>query len=219
MKKINIAIDGPAGSGKGVTSKALALKLGYIYIDSGALYRGVALYLNSIGITKENFLIDVLGVLKLSFGENGELIMDGENVEDLIRTSEIGELASDFSTMPEIRSFVNSIVFSLVKEKGCIAEGRDAASVLMPSAELKIYFTGSLEIRAKRRFLDYQRKGVEKTLEEVKEELRIRDERDMNREHAPLKKQDDAIEIDTTEMSIEQQVESVYKLAKEKIGE
>lgn len=218
MSKINIAIDGPAGSGKGITSRELSQKLGYFYLDTGAMYRAVALYMKQNKISINTFTPNVLENITLSFTSENQICLNEEPVEDLIRTPEISELASDFSTIKEIRDFLVKEQQSIVKNKGYIAEGRDIGTRVMPDAELKIYLNASIEVRAERRYQDLKKQGLLFSFEEVEKMIEERDHQDKNREYDPLIKTDDAIEIDTSELTIEEQVEIIENLAKKHIA-
>lgn len=211
-KKINIAIDGPSGSGKGTTAKLLAKKLKYNYLDTGAMYRAVGLYMFENNITTNSFKINILNNLKINFDKNNNILLNNENVESKIRTPQIAEYASNFSKLKQIRDFLTSQQKEIVKQKGFIAEGRDIGSIVIPDAKIKIYLTASLEARAKRRFLDFKEKKISIKLDEVILQLKQRDEQDMKREIAPLIKCDDAIEIDTSNLSIKDQVNKIYKI-------
>ncbi|MCA9497202.1 MAG: (d)CMP kinase [Nanoarchaeota archaeon] len=216
-KKINIAIDGPVGCGKSTTAKMLAKKLNYIFLDTGAMYRAIGYYMKSNNIFKNNFNPQILNNIEMHFDENAEIILNKKNIAKEIRTPEIGQAASDFGTIKEIREFLVKQQQEIVKDKGFIAEGRDIASTVIPQAELKIYLTASVEERAKRRYLDFKEKNIKISIEEVKKQVEIRDYQDMNREISPLIKTEDAIEVDTSNLNIEEQAEKIYKLALERI--
>ncbi len=212
--KINIAIDGPSGSGKGVTAMGLAKKLNYNYLDTGAMYRAIALYMKRNNISINNFKKEILNKIELNFNKDNLIMLNNEIVEEEIRTDEISILASDFSKIPEIRKFLVNKQKEISASKGYIVEGRDIGSVVMPDAELKIFLTADIDIRAKRRYLDYIKKGKKITLEEVKESLIKRDKQDTTRKISPLIKTKDAIEIDTSNISIEEQIQKIFELTK-----
>lgn len=218
IKKINIAIDGPSGSGKGTTSKLLAKKLGMKYLDTGAMYRAVAFGLNEKGVTESSFKKEDLEGIHINFNEKNEVMLNNVNVEDQIRTPIINTLSSVFAQMGEVREFLSKKQQEIVKDKGYVAEGRDIGSVIIPDAELKIYLNANLDERSRRRLIDFQNKGIEKTFEEVKAIVQEKDFRDTHREIAPLVKLDDAIEVDTTGMTIQGQVDEIFNLAIQKSG-
>ena len=213
--KINIAIDGPSGSGKGTTSKNLAKKLGYNYLDTGSMYRAIAFYFNqnNIDITNLQNFDTILNSIKLDFNSQNHIMLNKIDIENLIRTPKIGQLASDISKISAIREFLTKKQKKIVENGGYIAEGRDIGSIIMPNSELKIYLTATIDARAKRRLLDFQKKGIEITLEEVKKQIIIRDKQDMERKLAPLVKLPDAIEVDTSNITIDEQVDIIYKKA------
>lgn len=219
MSKINIAIDGPVASGKGTITKLIAKELEYKYLDTGAMYRAVAYYLNSKNITPEMFKKTDLEGLKISFDDENHVCVNGTSVEAFIRSPEISELSSLFSKDFDVREFLVRLQKEIISEKGYILEGRDATTMIAPDAELKIYLTADLDERARRRQQDYDERGVHKEFELIREEVKLRDERDMNKGKYSLQIVDDAIVIDNTEMSIDDQIKKVVSLAKEKIGE
>jgi len=217
--KINIAIDGPSGSGKGTTSKNLAKKLNYNYLDTGSMYRAIAFYFHQNNIDHESPNLDkILNSIKLDFNSENHIMLNKIDIENLIRTPEIGKHGSDVAKLGPVREFLAKKQKKIVEKKGYIAEGRDIGSVIMPNAELKIYLTATTEARAKRRLIDFQKKGIKISLAEVKRQIIIRDKQDMERKLAPLTKLPDAIEVDTSNITIEQQVEIIYKKAIEIIG-
>jgi len=218
QKKINIAIDGPVASGKGITSKLLATKLNYNYLDTGAMYRAIGYYLNKKNISKETFKNSDLNNLNIEFNEFNDVILNGINIENEIRTPLGGELASTFSTIPEIRKFLVKIQKQIIKNGGFIAEGRDIGTVVIPDAEIKIYLTADLETRAKRRLEDFKIKGLLYTLEEIKLQISQRDHQDMTREDSPLTKAKHALEIDNSNYSIEETVNIIYTIIKKVIN-
>lgn len=217
QKKLNIAIDGPSGSGKGTTAKHLAKKIQYKYLDTGAMYRAVALYMDRNNISLENFEKDILKNITLSFDENNQIMLNGEVIEGFIRSPKINKLSSDFSTIKEIREFLVNMQKKIVSEGGYIAEGRDIGTVVMPNAKIKIYLTASIVARAKRRYEDFKKQDIDISLDEVEKLVKEKDKQDMSREISPLIKCDDAIEIDTSNLTIEEQVEKIYEIYKSKI--
>lgn len=220
MKKINIAIDGPSGSGKGTTAKLLARKLNYKYLDTGAMYRAVAYFLDLKGFkSDEEIDFGVLDEIEIFFDGDNNVVLNGENIEDKIRTPGLGKLASDFSKIGEIREFLVEKQKEIVREKTYVAEGRDIGTVVIVDAELKIFLTATVDARAQRRLLDFQRKGIDISFNEVKRQIEERDLQDSSREIAPLIKAEDAIEVDTSNLTIDEQVEKIEKLALEIINE
>lgn len=216
-KKFNIAIDGPSGSGKGTTAKLLAKKINYKYLDTGAMYRAVALYMNRNNILLEKFESNILKKIHLSFDENNHITLNGEVVEGFIRCPKINKLSSDFSVIKEVREFLVDMQKKIVSEGGYIAEGRDIGTVVMPDATIKIYLTATIEARAKRRFEDFKKQDIEITLDEVEKIVYEKDKQDMTREISPLIKCEDAIEVDTSNITIDEQVEKIYQIYISKI--
>ena len=212
-KRINIAIDGPAGSGKGTTAKLLAQKISYKYFDSGSIYRAIAYYFDKNGISPQEATKEKLeGIKDITFNENGNIILNGENIEDCIRTPKINEIVSDYAKKLFVRKFHYEKSKNMIKQKGIVAEGRDVSSVLMPDSELKIYLDCNVEERARRRVLQYKEKGIKADYNKVLEEIKKRDYIDTTRKHSPLTKVDDAILIDNSNLTIDEQVEKIYRL-------
>ena len=212
MRKINIAIDGLSATGKGMTSKFLAEKLNYHYLDTGAMYRGVTLYLDQRGIKPEDATEFDLATITLEFDSKGHLLLNSQDSEHLIRTEKISKLTPSYAKERFIRFFVNKELNEIVAQKGNIAEGRDIASHVMPNAEIKLFLTGSSEIRAKRRQEQLKLKGILENVEEVRLDLEARDHIDMTRDEAPLKKHGEATEIDTSHLTLDEQNEFVLNL-------
>ncbi len=202
-KGIVVAIDGPAGSGKSTVAKLAAKRLGYLYVDTGAMYRAVALKALRLGVdihdeVAMSHLAQTTDITLRQQPDGGvQVLLDGEDVTEAIRTPEVSEAL-------------------LAEQGGVVMEGRDVQTVVAPDAEVKIFLTASLEERAKRRWLELQQKGIEIAYEQVLQELRERDERDSTRSVAPLRKAPDAIEIDTTGMTIDEVVDKIVELAKQK---
>ena len=218
-KKIVVAVDGPAGSGKSTIAKALAQKLGFVYLDTGAMYRAITYMAISKSIVEEIPKVIELTQnieLKLSF-ENGitRVFVDDVEVTDKIRTPEINAKVSDISRVPEIRQEMVRIQRSLGERGSLIAEGRDTTTVVFPEADLKIFLTATLEERAKRRLLEYQQKGENTNFDDVKKSIENRDYIDSHREVSPLKKADDAVEIDTTNMTVGSEQEIILSKIEE----
>lgn len=205
-----IAIDGPSGAGKSSLAKRLAAAFGFIYVDTGAIYRTVGLAAQRRGIDPKNE-DDVKAILpelniSMSYNESGEqcMLLNGEDVSKLIRMPEISLYASDVSAHASVRSFLLEMQRKFARENNVIMDGRDIGTVVLPEAELKIYLTADVEIRAHRRFLELQQKGVETAFEDVLEDMKLRDEQDMNRAVAPLKKAEDAVVVDSSHIDFEE---------------
>lgn len=225
MQKIVIAIDGYSGCGKSSTAKAVANKLGYTYIDSGAMYRAATLFFLNQGVdlTNKEELIGQIQNLQISFKKNPhtgkqETYLNGINVEEPIRSMEVSSFVSEVSKIKEVREELVSRQQLMGEQKGVVMDGRDIGTVVFPYAELKVFMTADLEIRAKRRQKELQDKGQKVTLEDIIRNLSERDEIDSNRKESPLYRASDAIEIDTSFLEFEEQVNQVVDLAKEKIG-
>ena len=214
---ISVAVDGPAGAGKSSVSKAVAKQMNYIYIDTGAMYRACALYAIKNGIEiKESGLTPVLNDIKIDIAhqEDGQhIFLCGCDVTDEIRTPEVSMGASEIAAIPAVRLKLVELQRALAEKNNVIMDGRDIGTYVLPDAELKIYLTASVDARAKRRFDEMT---GEKDLELVKKDIAERDKNDMTRAFAPLKKADDAIVIDSSDMSFEQVVETVTELIKKR---
>lgn len=220
LMKINIAIDGPSASGKSTIAKRLAAKLNYTHLDTGAMYRAVAYNacLLNIDIKDEKSIMEMLEKTRFSFAEKGRILSNGIDISEKIRTKEIDLLASAVSKLPLVRQNLVSQQQLIAKDKGYILDGRDIGSVVLPDAEVKIYQTASIESRAKRRLLDYENKGLRFDYQTIFEEIKQRDYQDSHREHSPLIKTDDAIEIDTSDLSIEDTVQIIMDLVTKAIN-
>jgi len=218
---IIVAIDGPAGAGKSTTSREVAKILGFLYIDTGAMYRAVGLKLKELGLSlsDKGKIIDIAKNSKIDFKwENGELkvFLDNRDVTNDIRTNGIGRIASAVSVIPEVRDMLVAQQREYGKKYDIVMEGRDIGTNVFPGADVKIYMEASVEERAKRRMLDYKKIGKEISMEEVIEEIKERDHRDSSRSYAPLKKAKDAIVIDTTNMSFDEQVKKIVEIIKDR---
>lgn len=216
---MNVAIDGPAGAGKSTIAKLCAKKMDLIYVDTGAMYRAVALYLLESGIDVN----DRSAVAEKCKGagvdikyEDGvqNVYLNGTNVTGRLREEAVGNTASVTSAVPEVRAQIFSLQRGLAERGGLIMDGRDIGTVVMPDADVKIYLTASSEVRAKRRVLELEAKGEHPDFEEVKKDIEDRDHRDMTREISPLKQADDAILVDTSDMTIDEVVEKICSLCK-----
>ena len=215
--KINIAIDGPGAAGKSTIAKCLAKKLNYVHLDTGAMYRSTAYKAlqNHINLEDEEAVCKMLENTKIQLATDGSIFLDGEDVSDKIRTNEMSLAASLVSKLANVRRMLVERQQEMAKEKGFIMDGRDIGTVVLTDAEVKIYMTASPMARAKRRYDQNIAKNIPTgSIEEIAKEIAERDLQDMTRENSPLKKADDAIEIDTSDMSIEEVTERIYGLAK-----
>ena len=216
MKRIIIAIDGYSSCGKSTIAKALAKHAGYTYVDTGAMYRATALYAQRAGLTNDlSLVIPLLKNIQISFiltPDGQHVTLNGEDVESQIRTLEIGELASQISTIKEVRAFLVAQQQAMGEKKGIVMDGRDIGTVVFPQAELKLFLTASPEVRAKRRFLELQAKGETPDFEEVLRATNERDYRDTHRAESPLRQAEDAIVVDNSEMTREEQMEHIIRL-------
>lgn len=214
---INVAIDGPAGAGKSTVAKAAAKKLGFIYVDTGALYRAIALNAVRNGVIEdEERIVQLLDNtdVQLAFDDNGAqcVILNGEDVSSLIRTPEISMGASNVSKIPQVRTFLLGLQREIAKNNNVIMDGRDIGSVVLPNADKKIFLTASPECRAKRRYDELVLKGEKVTYEEVLEDVNKRDYQDSHREIAPMKPTDDAVIADNTGMTVEEGTELIISI-------
>lgn len=210
-------IDGPAGSGKSTTARAVADKLNIQYLDSGALYRAVTwIYIES-GLNEKAFF-EMLNQTPIDFVyDNGifHVTIGGSEVTENLRTREVMNRVSEVASKPEVRRYVNRLLREFARNENVIAEGRDLGTVVFPDADLKFFMLASADERARRRYSELKSKGRDITFEEVRENILERDRKDSQREHDPLKKADNAIEIDTTDMTFEQQVKQICSLIEE----
>ena len=221
---INIAIDGPGGAGKSTVARAVAKQLGFIYVDTGAIYRAIGLKFVRTGksFTNEN-IISVLPGTELSLTHiDGEqhIIIDGEDVSSFIRTQEISSAASKVSAVPEVRAFLLDLQRNIARKNNVIMDGRDVGTVILPNAEVKIFLTANVEVRARRRHREVMAKGLETpdTFERVLKEVAERDKADSERATAPLKPAEDAVLVDTSDMDFEQSVQTVINIIRRKVN-
>ncbi len=217
---INIAIDGPAGAGKSTIARSLASKLGYIYVDTGALYRAVGVNAMRNGADTKNAeqvaatLEDADVSLRFVDGEQ-RVFLGEEDVSVAIRTPEASMAASNVSAVPAVRAFLFDLQRDIAAKNDCIMDGRDIGTVVLPNAQVKIFLTASAEVRAKRRYDELLAKGMQADYDQVLEEMIQRDYQDSHREIAPLKQADDAVLVDTSDMSLEQVIETLDNIVKE----
>jgi len=219
-----ITIDGPVAAGKGLLASSLAKKLGFLYIDSGAIFRSVAYFCLTNGINTEDEksvseALKLISRYKQVFDEGSnknKFFLNGIDISEKIRTPEISALSSMISEFNSVREFAKNIQRKMAKNQNVIVEGRDTGSVIFPNADLKIYLECDLKIRAKRRLADYLEKEIKKTYEEVLKETEERDNRDLTRKIAPLTKPEDAVVIDTTNMTLDEEIEKIIDLIKKR---
>lgn len=211
---IRIAIDGPGGAGKSTIAKLVGDKLGLEYIDTGAMYRAVGLKLNRKGI-KPDDLISISNVLEETTIDfvNGKIILDGDDVSDIIRTQEISKFASIYSQIPEVRSKLVDIQRRIAAGKSVIMDGRDIGTNVLTDAELKVFLTADSLVRARRRYEELRSKGVNANLDDIHEEIKDRDYQDMHRKLNPLAQAEDAIRLDTSDMTIDDVVNTIVAMA------
>jgi CMP/dCMP kinase len=221
MKKITIAIDGYSSTGKSTLAKALAKKMGYLYVDSGAMYRAVTLYALDNGLIasqlNQNQLISLLPQIQIEFKMNpetgiGEVFLNGKNVEQEIRSMRVSEWVSPVSAISEVRTKLVSQQQSMGLKKGVVMDGRDIGSVVFPNAELKLFLTADDDVRAKRRFDELMQKSHNVSLESVKANLIARDQQDSSREDSPLIQTQESVVIDNSKLTIQDQLDLVLNL-------
>ena len=211
---IRIAIDGPGGAGKSTIAKLVGDRLGLEYIDTGAMYRAVGLKLTRKGI-KPDDLISISNILEETTIDfvNGKIILDGDDVSDIIRTQEISKFASIYSQIPEVRSKLVNIQRRIAAGKSVIMDGRDIGTNVLTDAELKIFLTADSMVRARRRYDEFRSKGIKANLNDIHEEIKDRDYQDMNRKLNPLVQAEDAIMLDTSDMTIDEVVNTIVSMA------
>ena len=215
----NIAIDGPAGAGKSTIAKRVAKELGYIYVDTGAMYRALAIHFLKLGLKPEDteHIKDACESAEVVLQyENGvqQVYLNGENVTGILRKEEVGNMASVSSAIMEVRAKLLQLQRDLAEAKDVVMDGRDIGTHILPNADVKVYLTASVEERARRRYVELQEKGVSCNLEEIAHDIEERDTRDMNREIAPLRQAEDAIFVDSSDMTIDEVVQRIINLCK-----
>ena len=218
----NIAIDGPAGAGKSTIAKKVAKELSFIYVDTGAMYRAMAYYLLSQGIKgdEQEAIAEKCQGADISIEyKDGEqiVILNGENVNGVIRTEEVGNMASVSSANPKVREHLLKLQRTLAASNDVVMDGRDIGTTILPDAEVKIYLTASPETRAKRRALEYEQKGIACDRNQICQDIVARDLRDMNREISPLKQAEDAVLVDSSEMGIDEVVNAILHVYRQKV--
>ena len=220
-KSYNIAIDGPAGAGKSTIARAVSAKLGFVYVDTGAMYRAMALYFIRRGIRPDeeetvSEAVKEVGVT-ISYEDGAQqVILNGENVSGLIRTEAVSPMASASSVYLPVREKLVELQKELARNENVIMDGRDIGTCVLPEADLKIYLTASTAVRAKRRYDELTEKGEHCSLEEIEKEIEERDYRDMHRENSPLKQAEDAVLVDSSDLTIDEVIGEILKLAAEK---
>lgn len=216
---MNIAIDGPAGAGKSTIAKKIAKQLGYIYVDTGAMYRAMALYIVRCGIDpKDSALIsskcnDADITIKYEDGQQ-IVLLNGENVNGYLRTEEVGNMASTTSANGDVRKKLVALQQKLAATSDVVMDGRDIGTVVLPNAEVKVYLTASSSVRAQRRYDELTAKGEQCDIKKIEEDIIQRDHQDMTREISPLKKADDATEVDSSYMTIDEVVDTIIAMTK-----
>ena len=218
----NIAIDGPAGAGKSTIAKQVAAQLGYVYVDTGAMYRAISLYLIRKNIEADDVkaieaVLDDIDIT-LEYDNGTQIVMlNGENVNGLIRTEEVGAMTSASSKNACVREKLVELQRILASKQDVIMDGRDIGTCVLPNADLKVYLTASSRTRAERRWKEYNEKGIECDIDQIEKDIIARDNQDMSREVSPLKQADDAVLVDTSNMDKEQVVDALIALAKDRM--
>ena len=220
----NIAIDGPAGAGKSTVAQKVAKELSFVYVDTGAMYRAMALYLLRKGVNREE--PDEIGEacqnaeISIEY-QNGEqiVLLDGENVNAHLRTEEVSAMASVSSAVPRVREKLLDLQRKLARTMSVVMDGRDIGTTILPDADVKIYLTASSLTRARRRYLEYQEKGEACDLAEIQKTIEERDQRDMTREISPLCQAEDAVLVDSSELTIDETVEKILSVYNSKVSE
>lgn len=217
----NIAIDGPAGAGKSTIARRVAKELSFIYVDTGAMYRAMALYLLRKEVNKDDTeqIGNICQDAEISIEyQNGEqiVLLNDENVNSYLRTEEVGNMASVSSAVPRVRGKLLSLQRKLARDMSVVMDGRDIGTTILPDADVKIYLTASSLTRAKRRYLELQEKGTVCNLDEIQKDIEERDQRDMNREISPLRQAEDAILVDSSDLTIQQVVDRILQIFRSK---
>lgn len=221
MKTFNIAIDGPAGAGKSTVARRVAKELSFVYVDTGAMYRAIGLFMiqKNVDVSDEPQVEDALKEVHISIAyDHGEqqVLLNGKNVSTMIREEKVGNMASRVSAISSVREKLLDLQKNLASEHDVVMDGRDIGTHILPRAQLKIYLTASADTRAKRRFDELTAKGTNCDLCEIKADIEKRDEQDMNRAIAPLRQAEDAVYLDSSDMTIDQVTSKIVALAKER---
>ena len=217
----NVAIDGPAGAGKSTIAKAIAKKCGFIYVDTGAMYRAMALFMLREGVDPQDAeaISNKCQEADITIAyENGEQVvyLNGENVNAYLRTEEVGNMASTTSLQPAVRKKLVELQQALAAKSDCIMDGRDIGTCVLPNAQVKIYLTASSAVRAKRRFDELTAKGEACDLAKIQADIEERDYRDMHREHSPLNQAEDAVLVDSSEMTVDEVIAHIIQICEER---
>ena len=217
----NIAIDGPAGAGKSTIARRVAKELSFIYVDTGAMYRAMALYLLRREVNKDDTeqIGNICQDAEISIEyQNGEqiVLLNDENVNSYLRTEEVGNMASVSSAVPRVREKLLSLQRKLAGDMSVVMDGRDIGTTILPDADVKIYLTASSLTRAKRRYLELQEKGTVCNLDEIQKDIEERDQRDMNREISPLRQAEDAVLVDSSDLTIQQVIDRILQIFRSK---
>lgn len=222
--RLRIALDGPAGAGKSTIAKMVAKKLSIIYVDTGAMYRALGLYFLREGLNGDDSTViqeacrDAYVSIAFQNGEQ-QVLLNGENVNGLIRTEKVGTMASKTSSYPGVRAHLLKLQQGLAEEQDVIMDGRDIGTTVLPNAEVKIFLTADIKIRAKRRFLELTEKKIPCKIEEIESDMMERDHRDMTREVSPLKKAEDAVVVDSSHMTAEQVADRIIEIVNQRCQE
>lgn len=217
----NVAIDGPAGAGKSTIAKAVAKQMQFIYVDTGAMYRAMALYVLREGVDLDDTEAVVQACSRAQVSIRYEdsvqvVLLNGENVNAFLRTEEVGNATSRISVIPQVREKLVQLQQEIAAESDCLMDGRDIGTCVLPKAQLKIYLTADSAVRAKRRYDELAAKGQSCDLEQIKADIEERDYRDMHRETSPLKQAEDAVLVDTSHMTVEEVIERIMELCRER---
>ena len=219
---VSVAIDGPAGAGKSTLARRLAAEMGYIYVDTGAMFRTIGLYALRKGVDPKdnaavNTLLPEIGLRVDCIDGEQHIYLNGEDVSTAIRTEEAGMAASAVGANPEVRAFLLELQRDQARRRSVIMDGRDIGTVILPQAQVKIFLTASVETRANRRYEEYLAKGEKADLEDIKKDIEIRDHQDMTREISPLRQAEDAVLVDSSNMNIEEVVAAILGIYRDKV--